>query len=298
MLSAVYGANAANQNASSTAHTRLQHACRALGYTYTQLTPIHARKFMLELITDINLTAPIQTPADPANLYPQMGRWPTKIRTVYDIGAYHGGSTCGLYQQRAFRIDDAISSRLSHRWEHRVIVLDNFLDMPPPTALHMYEGKPASYWRLLCNIEYAQKGNAWVPSDCAYSQLSKLMQPVILPPGQSVKQKLESIGSLPAAELVFVNPPRDAFDTFGELDYYWDSIVACGGSMVGYSLSDPAVNATVRAFAQRRNLRLDAWLIHAPGTKFERTWTWTPEKDASARVPPTFVPWSFRNKVC
>merc|ERR1711965_681104 len=116
---------------------------------------------MLELLSDADTAASTIT---------TLGRWlinGRRWRGILEIGAWHGATTCGLFQQKSFRIDAQITFGLNRDWQHHVVAVDNFLpDGPPQAEPHAYHTKPKAYWQLLCNLLNAPNASAWTVGDC------------------------------------------------------------------------------------------------------------------------------------
>ena len=99
--------DAASAAASSLTHAHHQQdwhgahaACAALGLVPSENLVYPARRFMLELLSDADTSASTIT---------TLGRWlinGRRWRSILEIGAWHGATTCGLFQQKSFRIDE------------------------------------------------------------------------------------------------------------------------------------------------------------------------------------------------
>jgi hypothetical protein len=260
-------------------------------------------------------------------------RWHANGRynMIMEMGAWHGVTTCGLFQQKMFRIDAQRTFGVDRNWKHTVLAVDDWLPpvsarapvegiappppSPPPPAplhpgdsLHGHMGKPTAYWQFVCNLQNAWNGSraasAWT-EDCPRDPEQRVVPLIVHDAfqGSHAAAALNRVGVKP--DLMYFNPPREPHaDNVGfssglrELDHLWDAVLSCNGSFVGHGYENGSfVQQAVDAFASsRRGLVVDKWWVHAPRTKWEKIFEWDNPFALVKRQP--FAAWAVRHKQC
>ena len=267
---------------------------------------------MLEILADLN--------ADKDGGAATLNRWfvseGQRWKIIMELGAWDGTTTCGFFQQKAFRIDAQATFGLDRNWQHLVIAVDDWLvrenpgaataaSPPPPPplapseeALHGHMGKPMLYWRYLCNLLSAANSTSEKTADCPRDP-EKSVVPLALHAKETFATSHAVSSMLKAQvrpELVYFNPPRSnsTFDSVGSMGFIWDSLLACNGSFVGIGYESTALESRVNAFASERGLTVEKWWVHAPHTKWEKTFPWDEPYVQTHKQP--FGMWAIRHK--
>ena len=306
-------------------------ACASLGLTPSTKLHYPARRFMFEMLTDLNTSA---HPGD------HLRRWlidDRRFRLVMELGAWHGETTCGLFQQKEFRIDAQVTFGADRDWQHSVIAVDNWqpsdewksplltspfnvpavrlgiVPPPPPpppppspplpnnVTQHLARLRP--HWQFLCNMQHAPTSQAPATADCP-REPEKRIFPLRIDGELEGSHAMIALSKSPQRpELMYFNPPRPGsrFDSLRDLGYLWDEVLACNGTFAGHGLEDEVVKSAVFAFAHRRRLRVDMWWVHSPGAKFFFfLFFFHPVPWDAARPPPfrvvPFAVWAVRHK--
>ena len=271
--------------------------CATFGFRPSTNMQYDARRFMLELLSDAD------TAGSPNST---LHRWlinDRRFQIIMEVGANQGATTCGLFQQKAFRIDAQATFGLDRNWRHVVLAVDNFLARNDSDVLraqisssstrqadHSWQGKPQGYWQYVCNLYHAKNQSSLLVQDCPQHPQASIV-PFLL--GADERMARSVTGHQLARvrpELVYFNPPRDGFDSLEMLEYVWDAVLRCNGTFVGHGFERPVVQSRVNAFAAKKRLVVDAFWVHSPHTKWERVWPFDPN------ITQPFAAWAIRHK--
>jgi hypothetical protein len=269
-------------------------ACSMPGVTALDVNYL-SRRFMLELLSDVNTSSTARPVASLHRWLIDGHRW----RVIMEIGAGEGGTTCGLFQQKAFRIDAQPTFGVDRTWEHIVIAVDDW-HTPDDEARSLHLGKPLAYWRFLCNLQNRSRDpNPDRVGDCP-RQPDQRVVPLPLRAKEAFLAQRGHLLSVVSKggvfpELIYLDPPRrnDSLHAFenASLGFLWDDVLECNGSLAGHGFEREDVQRAVTAFAESRGLVLERWWIHAPHTRWERVFEWSA---APPRQP--LAVWGIRQK--
>ena len=232
------------------------------------------------------------------NCYPSAKAIPSMItfhpgEVVVEYGAFLGEATFALGSAI-----EAAQAKYGNVSTTRILAMDTWKEhqafaglwslpstyQPPKEVAGLETTAPPAYYQFLTNI-----------------RVRKALAERVVPLSMLVNDMVargNALGlSAQRPRLIYVNPPRHAASLNHDLPALW-RLLACGGTIGGAGY--PSSRAEIDTFAASvPGAKLQAYYVHAPGSKFERHEPYAdPSTFGGGKYHANFTFWKIQNKMC